>query len=260
MEFESDENPKGQHFLVNKEVIRKMVILAEVNEKKKVFEVGAGDGNITRILAASGCDLTACEIDKSLERGLSKIAAQYKNTKIVIDSVLDESFKGFDVVIGNIPFFLSEEVVVKAIKDKVNKVVLIVGDMFVKKIQGEDKIGLISRKIFDVTTEKLDARDFDPAPNTSTYILNLTRKKEISKLDNEVAYVGLSPGKVKNAILNVLTDMKFTKNKAREIIENMKFENDVLNKPCKKITAKLLLRIESELNRIIQSDLGPSKA
>ena len=42
---------KGQHFLIDKEVITKIIKVAKLSKKDNVIEIGAGTGNLTKHLA-----------------------------------------------------------------------------------------------------------------------------------------------------------------------------------------------------------------
>ncbi len=56
----------GQHFLKDKNIVRKIADLAEIKENEKVWEVGPGKGILTCELLLQKCNLTCFEIDESL--------------------------------------------------------------------------------------------------------------------------------------------------------------------------------------------------
>ena len=56
----------GQHFLVEPNVVRRIVEIAGVAPGSRVLEIGAGAGTLTRALADAGADVVAYEIDVSL--------------------------------------------------------------------------------------------------------------------------------------------------------------------------------------------------
>ncbi len=56
----------GQHFLVDANLIGKIVRTARISPGDRVLEVGAGVGNLTAALAAAGTRVTAYEIDDRL--------------------------------------------------------------------------------------------------------------------------------------------------------------------------------------------------
>ncbi len=62
----------GQHFLVDPNVIDRVVSTAAVTPRDRVLEVGAGTGTLTRALATAGAEVVAIEIDPRLRPVLSE--------------------------------------------------------------------------------------------------------------------------------------------------------------------------------------------
>ena len=65
----------GQHFLVDPNVIDKLVRLAGVGPGDQVLEIGAGTGTLTRALAAAGAAVRSYEVDRRLEPLLTEVLA-----------------------------------------------------------------------------------------------------------------------------------------------------------------------------------------
>ena len=53
----------GQHFLVNDDLITQAIELGNVSQEDHVLEIGPGPGVLTEALLATGCQVTAVEID-----------------------------------------------------------------------------------------------------------------------------------------------------------------------------------------------------
>lgn len=60
----------GQNFLIDQNLIRKLVDVAGVGEGDLVLEVGPGTGTMTEELLERGCEVVACELDGGLARFL----------------------------------------------------------------------------------------------------------------------------------------------------------------------------------------------
>jgi len=56
----------GQHFLKDKNIVKKIADLAEIEENESIWEVGPGKGILTNELLLQKCNLTCFEIDESL--------------------------------------------------------------------------------------------------------------------------------------------------------------------------------------------------
>ncbi|MCJ7781791.1 MAG: 16S rRNA (adenine(1518)-N(6)/adenine(1519)-N(6))-dimethyltransferase, partial [Acidimicrobiia bacterium] len=62
----------GQNFLVDPNVIRRIVRLADVSPESSVVEIGGGTGTLTGALAATGARVVVYEIDAGLVRVLEE--------------------------------------------------------------------------------------------------------------------------------------------------------------------------------------------
>jgi len=58
----------GQNFLIDRNLVAKLVDQAAVGEGDLVLEVGPGTGTLTGELLARGCEVIACELDNGLAR------------------------------------------------------------------------------------------------------------------------------------------------------------------------------------------------
>jgi 16S rRNA (adenine1518-N6/adenine1519-N6)-dimethyltransferase len=63
----------GQNFLADPNLVAKIVRLAGVGRGDRVVEIGAGTGALTAALAATGADVVAFEVDRSLEPLLAEV-------------------------------------------------------------------------------------------------------------------------------------------------------------------------------------------
>lgn len=78
----------GQNFLIRPEVVRKIAEAAELGEGKPVLEIGPGIGTLTQALARTGANVTAFEIDHTLEEVLAHTLEPYNNVRIIYEDVL----------------------------------------------------------------------------------------------------------------------------------------------------------------------------
>ena len=56
----------GQNFLIDEDIVRRIVEAAELTPEDTVLEVGPGIGTLTQGLAESGAQVVAVELDKRL--------------------------------------------------------------------------------------------------------------------------------------------------------------------------------------------------
>ena len=110
----------GQNFLVDQNIINKIIKIGNINKNKTVMEIGAGYGNLTKaIVRMEPNKILAVEKDKKLTFFLKKKFRDCKNLKIInrdILNIIEE--KNFDrniVVFGNLPYNISTQILASLI-------------------------------------------------------------------------------------------------------------------------------------------------
>jgi 16S rRNA (adenine1518-N6/adenine1519-N6)-dimethyltransferase len=98
----------GQNFLIDPNIIGKIVSLAGVGPNDRVLEVGAGTGTLTRALAATGATVVAYEIDDRLRPVLEEVLAGATNVELrFADAAAVELFGDGWTMVANLPYYLS---------------------------------------------------------------------------------------------------------------------------------------------------------
>ena len=109
----------GQNFLVDKNIINKIVEIGNINKSKSVMEIGPGYGNLTQnILLRNPKKIIAVEKDKNLSLFLQKKFKKNKNVEIFnkdILHLLDNKFTNNLIVFGNLPYNISTKVLTSLI-------------------------------------------------------------------------------------------------------------------------------------------------
>ena len=106
----------SQNFLKDISLIKQLIDKSTLNSSDVVYEIGAGKGIITKILASKCKEVIAIETDPTLVEELKKKFSESLNIKIV-----DSNFLNFDLpkhaykVFSNIPFNITSDVVRKLI-------------------------------------------------------------------------------------------------------------------------------------------------
>ena len=102
---------RGQHFLNDSTIARRIVEAAGVTGQTPVLEIGPGAGALTRHLVARAGRVTAVEIDTELARALQKAYGRYDHLTIlnrdVLDLDLSDLMNGYDTgfaLVANLPY------------------------------------------------------------------------------------------------------------------------------------------------------------
>lgn len=106
----------GQNFLIDPEIVERIVRAAEVSPGDTVLEIGPGIGTLTQGLAESGAEVVAVELDKRLLPVLEATLSGYDNVRVVNDDILkvniaellgSKSFK----VCANLPYYITTPII-----------------------------------------------------------------------------------------------------------------------------------------------------
>ena len=106
----------GQHFLVDPNVIRKILAQLEAPPDARVVEIGPGPGALTEFLFDRYEDFTAVEID---HRAVANLRERYPGIRVLEMDVLDLNYDelagdGFQPsplwVIGNLPYNITSQI------------------------------------------------------------------------------------------------------------------------------------------------------
>jgi 16S rRNA (adenine1518-N6/adenine1519-N6)-dimethyltransferase len=115
----------GQHFLVDRNILNKVVRTAEVGKGDVVVEVGPGPGEMTRALARLVKHVIAVEIDPQLVEILKKRLTDCPNVEVVKSDILKVDFKGLCQkegqpikVVANLPYQISTPLLFRFIEAK----------------------------------------------------------------------------------------------------------------------------------------------
>ena len=104
----------GQNFLIDADIVRRIVEAAEICADDEVLEIGAGIGTLTQGLLEAGAKVTAVELDKKLPAVLKETLAGYENFRLVEGDVLKINLaelmpRKFKVV-ANLPYYITTQI------------------------------------------------------------------------------------------------------------------------------------------------------
>jgi len=131
----------GQNFLIDKNVLKKIIGAADLNKNDVVLEVGPGIGTLTQELAKNAKKVIAVEKDKIMIKILGETLKDYKNIEIINGDILRilnfkfsilnqnliSQFSNYKVV-SNIPYYLTSPLIRKFLEsdNKPSEIILMV--------------------------------------------------------------------------------------------------------------------------------------
>lgn len=177
----------AQHFLKSPRIVAELVGHSNIRKSDTVYDLGAGSGVITSVLARRCKQVVAVEIEPNALKNLRANMVDFDNVTIIDKDITklnisDESYKIF----ANIPFNLSSEVVRKFTESDTppKAMYLIVQKQFARKlVPGNDHFtSLLSAQIgpwFTARVRKpLRKTDFTPPPAVDTVLLEIKLREE----------------------------------------------------------------------------------
>jgi len=115
----------SQHFLVDRNILNKVIRTARVEKEDVVLEVGPGLGEMTLALARQVKRVIAIEIDPKLVAILNKKMKDYPNVEVVKGDILKVDFRQFlkreghpIKVVANLPYQISTPLLFRFIESK----------------------------------------------------------------------------------------------------------------------------------------------
>ena len=217
----------GQNFLIDKNVLNKIVSASELNENSCVLEIGPGAGTLTRRLAETGARCTAVEIDKALLPILGETLAGFDNFNLINSDILKVDLKKlikdeFDnkpfLVIANLPYYITTPIIMQILESRLPVVSMTL--MVQKEVAdrmcatcGSKEYGALSVAVQYYTIPTVICRAephcFIPQPKVASSVVHLkvsaTPTVTVSDEKKFFAIVKSSFGQRRKTLLNALS-------------------------------------------------------
>lgn len=204
-------NPKkalSQNFLIDGNIIRKIVSSAKVTADDIVLEVGPGPGSLTEALLETGAHVIAVEKDKILAEALERLKVRSSRLDVYCDDILAfpieeicSKFPGKKLkVIANLPYNITTPIIAKLIplNHLFSSLTLMVQDEVARRFTG--KPGTPEYSSFTIFLSffskpsysfQVSRNCFYPVPRVESAIVTLDLK-EPPKVSNEENFFKLT--------------------------------------------------------------------
>ncbi|MNM60146.1 Ribosomal RNA small subunit methyltransferase A [compost metagenome] len=195
----------GQNFLIDQNILGKIVAAAELDSTKGALEIGPGIGALTEKLAQTAGRVTAIEIDQRLLPILEEVLEPYPHVNVIHGDVLKldlcdlfesqfSEVSGVSVV-ANLPYYVTTPILMKLLEEKLpleNIVVMIqkeVAERMAASPGGKD-YGSLSIAVQYYSEPELVCTVphsvFIPQPNVESAVIRLkVRKTPPVQLENQ---------------------------------------------------------------------------
>lgn len=183
---------RGQNFLVDKSIRKRMIDLLELNPDDAVVEIGPGFGALTIELAEQCRTLTAVEVDTRLMASLQLRFERKPNVRLISASVLDLSIDDLlqdepvGKLISNVPYVITSPLITKILshKDRFSTILLMIQKEVAQRLSADadtpeyGSLSLFVQYHADVKyCGRVANRAFYPVPEVDSAIVKLTPKE-----------------------------------------------------------------------------------
>lgn len=219
----------GQNFLIDKNIVEKIISVVNPKEKDFFVEIGAGLGALTIPLARTSSKITAFEIDRKLFFILKEKVSEFKNVTVAHQDFLKSDFGGFPAgikirVIGNLPYYITTPLIEKLVenKDLLEDIHIMTQKEFALRLAavpggGKDYSSISLFANYHFSVEKLfnvKKTCFWPVPEVDSVFLKLRRRTlyPLEAKDEKILFriIRAAFGKRRKTILNSLTSADFS--------------------------------------------------
>lgn len=186
----------GQNFLIDTNVLDKIVTAAGVTKEDCVLEIGPGIGTMTQYLAEAARRVVAVEIDKALIPILEESLSAYDNVTIIngdilkvdINHIVQEYNGGKPIkVVANLPYYITTPIIMGLFEQHVplDSITIMVQKEVAERMQvgpGTKDYGALSLAVQYYAKPEIVANVppncFIPRPNVGSAVIRLTRYEE----------------------------------------------------------------------------------
>lgn len=232
----------GQNFLIDSNIIDKILDGARVAEGDNIIEVGPGIGTLTREMGKVAEKVVAIEIDKNLIPILKDTLSDLENIEVInqdilkvdIQELIKDKLNGGPVkLVANLPYYITTPIVMKFLEEDipVTDIVVMVQKEVADRmnaVPSTKDYGALSIAVqYYCETEivaKAPRHMFIPQPNVDSTVIGLhVRAEKKYDVHNEEIFfkiIKASFGQRRKTLLNSLGGLGFlNKDEIREILK-----------------------------------------
>lgn len=203
----------GQNFLINEDVINKIVSSANITKEDLVIEIGPGLGTLTKYLLEKASKVICIELDDKMISILNDRFSLYNNLELINKDVLKVDLRQLITaekeknkvkkvkVVANLPYYITTPIIMKLLEEKLDIesiTVMIqkeVADRLIA-IPGEKDTGAITYTVYYYcNSEKVievPNSSFIPEPEVTSEVIKLMLRSEpLVKVTDEKAFFNI---------------------------------------------------------------------
>lgn len=252
----------GQNFIIDENIINKIVENSNIDKNTLVIEIGPGAGSLTKKLAQNAKQVLCYEIDETLKIVLNDLVMEFNNIDIFyqdfLKSNVSDDLKQYQYeqlyIVANLPYYITTPIIMKVIEDNipVDKIVVMVqkevGDRFKATPGTKDynSLSIFLNYYFDISKLMDVSRNvFLPKPNVDSIVVEFKKNKKNYNIKDEKLFFQLihdSFQQKRKTIKNNLN--KYDLKSVENVLEKYNFD---LNSRAEQIPIYVFADISNEI-------------
>lgn len=172
----------GQHFLKSNKIAQEIVSAAKPSKKDTILEIGTGKGVLLPLLCKDAKKVISIEADHSLYNENKGKFSKISNLTLKHGDGF-KSKDDFTIFVSNLPYSKSKNAIEWLAQKKFIRAIIMVQKEFAQKLLEEKKaISVLANYTFEIREIiKVGKNNFSPPPKVDSVVLELTRKKLLSR-------------------------------------------------------------------------------
>lgn len=238
----------GQNFLVDQNILQRIVEVSEINSNVNVIEIGPGLGSLTEYLCQKANKVLCYEIDQDmidlLEKNLEYDNYQILHKDILKANVNEDVATYFDdkpvFLVANLPYYITTPIILKLLEEtnRIKKYTMMMQYEVAMRITSKPNVKdynalsiLIAYKAMATKALDVPRTVFIPAPNvdSAVVVLDLYDKPRVI-VKNEDFFLKLIKGAFaqrRKTLINNLMQMNIPKEKTLLALEKMNLDKAI---------------------------------
>ncbi len=204
-----------QHLMVDKEVLVRVVNVADLNKEDVVLEIGGGTGNLTEYIRKIVTKVYVIDKDPKMVEKLGERFKNFDNVMVACGDASSMDFPDFTKCVSNLPYTICEPLLWKFTREEFKCLVFVVPKRFVDLLVGErpSRLKLVIHAFYNLDVfEEISPEAFEPQPKVKSCLIRLTPKNDGNFVLREL--LGQYDKKTRNALKEILMKAGKTKQDA----------------------------------------------
>ena len=185
----------GQNFLIDANILEKIVASAGITKEDTVLEIGPGIGTLTQYLAEAAKQVICVEIDKNMIPVLEYTLADFDNVTVInqdilkadIVQILKENGAASAKVVANLPYYITTPIIMELLEKDlpIESITVMIQKEVAERMQtgpGSKDYGALSLAVafYSKAEVKMTVSPncFIPRPNVDSAVIRLDKLKE----------------------------------------------------------------------------------